>query len=189
MSAAQAVQRRIKNVPGAVVDGVGNNTPARRAGLQVNDVITAVDGQAVKSARDLLRLLAPRDVLLQLVADFGRGVEGRLHLLLHLVDDGSILLGALRGIKTRFAAIGQELRPELADLLRHQLSIAPRHQSVDAKALRPLPDNIQSIDTNGAGGAENSKESHPIQEYHSFLAWVNLLRKGAPGRFCFRGLI
>ena len=42
---------------GAVVDGVGNNTPARRAGLQVNDVITAVDGQAVKSARDLLRLL------------------------------------------------------------------------------------------------------------------------------------
>jgi len=43
---------------GALVANVNGNTPAGRAGVETGDVITALGGQAVKSPRDLSRMVA-----------------------------------------------------------------------------------------------------------------------------------
>ncbi|MFB9950873.1 DegQ family serine endoprotease [Rhizobium puerariae] len=43
---------------GALVANVSDNTPSARAGVETGDVITALGGQAVKSPRDLSRMVA-----------------------------------------------------------------------------------------------------------------------------------
>jgi serine protease Do len=45
----------LKNASGALVDEAQPNTPAAKAGVQAGDVITAVNGNAVKDARTLAR--------------------------------------------------------------------------------------------------------------------------------------
>jgi PDZ domain-containing protein len=62
-SASVAALRRVgyqvkQNNLGAQVDTVSPGTPAARAGMKCNDVITAIDGQAVHTLADLQRILA-----------------------------------------------------------------------------------------------------------------------------------
>jgi PDZ domain-containing protein len=62
-SASVAALRRVgyhvkQNDLGAQVDTVSPGTPAARAGIKCNDVITAIDGQAVHTLADLQRILA-----------------------------------------------------------------------------------------------------------------------------------
>ncbi len=45
----------MKNVEGAIVDEAEANGPAAKAGVQSGDVITAVNGDAVKDSRDLAK--------------------------------------------------------------------------------------------------------------------------------------
>ncbi|HZR00199.1 MAG TPA: trypsin-like peptidase domain-containing protein [Chloroflexota bacterium] len=55
---ALAARFGLANVPGMAVTDVGQGTPAARAGIQPKDVITAVDGQPLKSESDLSRILS-----------------------------------------------------------------------------------------------------------------------------------
>jgi serine protease Do len=48
----------LKKAEGALVDSAQDGSPAAKAGVQSGDVITAVNGAAVKSARDLARSIA-----------------------------------------------------------------------------------------------------------------------------------
>jgi serine protease Do len=48
----------LKKAEGAIVDGAQDGSPAAKAGVQPGDVITAVNGTAVKNARDLARSIA-----------------------------------------------------------------------------------------------------------------------------------
>jgi serine protease Do len=48
----------LKKAEGAIVDGAQDGSPAAKAGVQTGDVITAVNGAAVKNARDLARSIA-----------------------------------------------------------------------------------------------------------------------------------
>jgi serine protease Do len=45
---------------GALVEDVGTNSPAQKAGIQSGDVITSVDGQDVKTSNELPRIIASR---------------------------------------------------------------------------------------------------------------------------------
>jgi S1-C subfamily serine protease len=47
-------------VSGAVVNQVSATGPAGQAGVQQGDVITAVDGQQISNAEDLLAILAQK---------------------------------------------------------------------------------------------------------------------------------
>jgi serine protease Do len=71
VSAADAEVYGLSAITGAEISSVQSGTPADRAGLQMGDVILAVDGQAVRNASELQSLLARRQpgerVRLQLV--------------------------------------------------------------------------------------------------------------------------
>jgi serine protease Do len=53
VSQTMAQAMHLSSNSGALIAGVQNDTPASRAGIQPGDVITAVNGQAVKNPRDL----------------------------------------------------------------------------------------------------------------------------------------
>ncbi len=51
---------RLPSVAGAVVQDFAAESPARRAGLQANDVIVAVDGRPIEQSNELQRVIATR---------------------------------------------------------------------------------------------------------------------------------
>ncbi len=57
LDAGMAAALRLPNAEGALVADADADGPAAKAGLQPGDVVTAVDGQAVKSPRELARLI------------------------------------------------------------------------------------------------------------------------------------
>lgn len=57
---------------GALIADVSADTPAAKAGLKRGDVVTAVDGQAVESTRDLTRLIATAKPGAEVKLDFLR---------------------------------------------------------------------------------------------------------------------
>ncbi|HTV37546.1 MAG TPA: Do family serine endopeptidase [Xanthobacteraceae bacterium] len=58
VTAAIADSLGLKKAEGAIVDSAQAGSPAAKAGLQVGDVISAVNGTQVKDARDLARTIA-----------------------------------------------------------------------------------------------------------------------------------
>lgn len=57
---------------GLLISLVGENSPAAKAGLKAGDVITAVDGKAIKNTADLIRALGDKkegDVILTIVRE------------------------------------------------------------------------------------------------------------------------
>ncbi len=77
MTAALATRFNTDQKDGAVITGIGNGTPADRAGLIVRDIITNVDGQPIKNQRDLLRNLANRKPGDRITVAVVRGREER----------------------------------------------------------------------------------------------------------------
>ena len=58
---------------GPVIAEVDRNGPARKAGLKVGDVITAIDGSPTRDLNELIRLLGERDVGDQVEVSYRRG--------------------------------------------------------------------------------------------------------------------
>ena len=48
----------LKEARGAIVDNPQDGSPAAKAGIEAGDVITAVNGTAIKDSRDLARTIA-----------------------------------------------------------------------------------------------------------------------------------
>ena len=66
---------------GAAVQSVTEGAPAQKAGLQVNDVITAVNGQAITGSSDLVEFVGgcePGDELTLTVYRMGQTLELKL---------------------------------------------------------------------------------------------------------------
>jgi serine protease Do len=57
VTADDVAREKLSAVAGAVITEVRPNTPASTAGLQVGDVVTAFDGEKVRSSRHLARLI------------------------------------------------------------------------------------------------------------------------------------
>lgn len=85
---------------GILVGHVEQDSPAERAGIEVGDVIVAIDGKAVAGDWDLRRLIAPRKagdvVTVEVVRDGGRQqlkatLEEREG---HVIEFGKLLQGA-----------------------------------------------------------------------------------------------
>jgi serine protease Do len=51
---------RLPRVAGALVQGLGDDSPARRAGLQQGDVVISVDGEEIERSNQLQRVIASR---------------------------------------------------------------------------------------------------------------------------------
>ncbi|MBZ0112182.1 MAG: PDZ domain-containing protein, partial [Thermoanaerobaculia bacterium] len=96
---------------GVLVSRVVADSPASRAGLEVGDVLLAVDGSPVESSWDLKRLIAPRQAKEPVRLEFARSgmvwnleaiLEGRqsrtldLAPLIHTDQDGRVVLVAPR---------------------------------------------------------------------------------------------
>ena len=58
MSAEIADSLGLKEARGAIVDNPQDGSPAAKAGIEAGDVITAVNGTAIKDSRDLARTIA-----------------------------------------------------------------------------------------------------------------------------------
>ncbi len=81
LDAERAKSLRLPKPEGAVIESVNPNSPASAAGLRANDVIVEFDGEHVRSARQLTRLVGEtpigREVPLAVVRD-GRRQELRI---------------------------------------------------------------------------------------------------------------
>ena len=79
------------NLPGtrgALIEGVGDNTPAGQAGIQIGDVIIRFDGQEVKEMRNLPRIVAGTPVGKTVdVVVIRKGKEQTLKLTVQRLDD------------------------------------------------------------------------------------------------------
>ncbi len=67
----------IKAAAGVVVGSVGDGTPAAKAGLQQGDVVTAIDGQAIRDVGRLRNLIATRGAGKVVKLDVARGAATR----------------------------------------------------------------------------------------------------------------
>jgi glutaredoxin 3 len=78
--ARPALGLRIKDAPargrpGVYIGGIRTGSPAERAGLQTGDIITAIDGQPLRSAADLERWLAEHGGVDQVTLTVARSNE------------------------------------------------------------------------------------------------------------------
>jgi len=78
VTADTARERKLPAVEGALVESVEDDSPAARAGVKQGDVITSLDGERVRSVRQLQRLVtdtpAGREVKMTVVRD-GKKVD------------------------------------------------------------------------------------------------------------------
>ena len=128
ISDAMARAMRLTAGSGALIAGVQHDTPAAHAGLQPGDVITAVNGQTVKSPRDLAVDIA--------------GVQPGDEAQLQVVHDGntktmSVKVGEMPGEQTASTQGPEQSRERLG------LALAPL--SPDLRSQLDVPDG-----TNGA---------------------------------------
>jgi len=109
----------LKKAEGAIVADPQPNGPAAKAGVQAGDVITAVDGVAIKDARDLARQIgsiAPGTSVRLTV--WRKGEEKNL----------SVSLGELPNAREARATTPDGLTPNSSDVPRLGLTLAPAGQ-------------------------------------------------------------
>ncbi len=139
LDAGMAAALRLPNAEGALIADAEANGPAAKAGVRPGDVVTAVDGQGVKTPRDLARLIGD--------------LRPNGHATLTLRRDGAerqvqVTLGELRDPRQQAAAdpqdqrqgsgasIGVALQP-LTPELRQQLGVAAKANGAVVSAVRP----------------------------------------------------
>ncbi|HYY56783.1 MAG TPA: PDZ domain-containing protein [Pyrinomonadaceae bacterium] len=93
---------------GVLVASVGENSPASRAGLKAGDVITAVDGNRIERAADLLR-------------ELNRKSEGEVTLT--IIRDRSKRTFKLTPERGRTFEFGPEIAPQVGQLVLPQIAL------------------------------------------------------------------
>jgi serine protease Do len=126
----------MKDAAGALVSGTEPNGPAAKAGLKAGDVVTSIDGSAVKDSRDLARRIA--------------GIAPNTAVRIEYVRDGkahtaSLTLGQLQDQTARRAAAPQRSdRSEQTSRLGIAVAPAARVMGIGEQGLAVL-----RIDPNG----------------------------------------
>lgn len=137
---ATAKKAGAKPGAGVVVTKVGDDSPAAKAGVEVGDVITKVNGVAVKDARDLIRISTALPV--------GEVVD------VHLWRDGKFYVG-----KVKVEEEQRALKPEPpagagANVSAADAGLVITDLSDDQIRLRKLPKDLKGVVVSGI--AKNS---------------------------------
>lgn len=105
----------IKDAGGALVSGTAPNGPAAKAGLKPGDVVTAINGGAVKDSRDLARRIAAIPPSTTVKLEFVR--DGK-------AQTGSVTLGQMRDQTARAPAPPREEQSSDRTMQSSKLGIA-----------------------------------------------------------------
>jgi serine protease Do len=141
----------LKNAEGALVAEPQSNGPAVKAGIEAGDVITSVNGQPVKDARDLARRIGsmPPGATVKLVA-VRKGAEKNF----------SLTLGELPAQREARATRGSETEtPATADIGKLGLTLAPAGSVAGAGADGVV---VTRVDPDGAAAGQGVKTGDVI---------------------------
>ena len=134
IDAGMAAALHLPNTDGALVADAEPDGPAAKAGLQAGDVVTAVDGHAVKSPRELARLIGDlhpnRAATLTLRRD---GAERQVQVTLGELRDTRQAATEQQDQRQGIGVALQGLTPEL----RQQLGVAAKVNGAVVTAVRP----------------------------------------------------
>jgi serine protease Do len=104
-----------KDQKGVLVTEVHKGNPADRGGIKTSDIIIAVDGKAVESARDLSRVIAESPVGKEIPISVVRnGAKKTIHVALGKRDDADLLASGPSNQSNEFGLQLSELNPETA---------------------------------------------------------------------------
>jgi len=116
VTADEAKTLKLPRVEGAVVEAVNPNSPASAAGLRAKDVIVEFEGERVRSAMQLTRLVtetpAGRDVTMSVMRD---GKKTDIHL---KTEEGSWFNPQFGINRDQMRGIGQEIGRQARDMTR-----------------------------------------------------------------------
>jgi serine protease Do len=142
----------LKKAEGALVSDPQANGPAAKAGIEAGDVITAVNGAAVKDARDLAKQIgsiAPGTSVKLTV--WRKGEERNL----------SVSLGELPNQREARATTPDTLSPDGSDLPRLGLTLAPAGQVAGSGAEGVV---VTKVDPNGVASEHGFQTGDIILE-------------------------
>jgi serine protease Do len=114
VDAADRAREKLDSLSGAVVEEVDRDSPAAAAGFRAGDVVTMFDGERVRSALHLSRLIEESPVGHAIPAVVVRG--GRT-LTLAVMPQAQSGFGPLAGLRSYSVRPGRVLRPEAQPLL------------------------------------------------------------------------
>jgi serine protease Do len=148
VSAGIAESLGMKNATGALVDDAQPDTPAAKAGIQPGDVITAVNGNAIKDSRSLARE----------ISEMGPGSSAKLDILRKGESKTiSVTLATMPGDKQASAA--DHDNGPAAGTPRLGLSVAPANQVAGAGSNGLV---ITSVDPEGPAAAHGLQSGDVI---------------------------
>src|SRR5499426_3854668 len=142
----------MKTAEGALVTEPQANSPAAKAGIMAGDVITAVNGHAVKDARDLAKQiagLAPGSTVKLTV--MRKGEEKSI----------SVALGELPNQREAKAATPDSANPGATDVPRLGLTVAPAGQVAGSGSEGVV---VTDVDPNGIASDQGFKTGDVILE-------------------------
>lgn len=104
---------------GALIAGVEENGPAKKAGIEVGDVIVKFNGKSIKGSRDLARFVAEAEVGKEVeVILFRKGKEQSLQVTLGRLETEEVQASEVKGsaAKTGSQILGLSLSPITSEL-------------------------------------------------------------------------
>jgi len=142
----------MKTAEGALVSEPQANSPAAKAGIMAGDVITAVNGHAVKDARDLAKQ----------IAGMAPGSSVKLTVLRKGEEKSiSVPLGELPNQREAKAATPDSANPGATDVPRLGLSVAPAGQVAGSGSEGVV---VTEVDPNGIASDQGFKTGDVILE-------------------------
>src|SRR3954470_12458293 len=148
VTADEAKTLKLPRVEGAVVEAVNPNSPASAAGVRTKDVIVEFDGERVRSAMHLTRLVAEtpaaRDVTMSVMRD---GKKTEIHL---KTEEGSWFNPQFGINRDQMRGLGQEIGRQARDMTRDLPDLADGARAGLAPRGR-LGASVQPLTTDLAG--------------------------------------
>ncbi|MCA1609540.1 MAG: S1C family serine protease [Thermoanaerobaculia bacterium] len=160
---------------GALIGEVDKDCPARRAGLEVGDVVTSVDGEKVSSAWELARTVRRKEAGETLKVELVRNRTARtVQVKVEERREADLLPGELGDLRDFGRDVGGDvgrdagrMGRELGREIRREMRARPFHFDFDTQAfslprrddIRRLRDRIEDLEKRLKGLEEKRRES------------------------------